>query len=157
MSRAQIRQRAVRARKRLLMRQYNRLAVGTEYIRAHSPDWWEDRTHENGNYDNICNRCKCRFVGHKRRVLCRQCFMSMKPPLSIRTPKSADEIVTVMQANGRCLVQVQLSHNPLITSARDVERVVRGPDGEWWFGVSLFAFQWFTFPSQGIVWTLVEG
>lgn len=38
-----------------------------------SPDWIEDNTHENGNYVCQCMHCKCAFVGHKRRVVCKVC------------------------------------------------------------------------------------
>ena len=33
----------------------------------------EDTAHENGNYNNLCCKCKVTFVGHKRRVLCKRC------------------------------------------------------------------------------------
>lgn len=34
----------------------------------------EDFSHENGNYTNICCRCKECFLGHKRRVICKSCL-----------------------------------------------------------------------------------
>ncbi len=36
-------------------------------------DWTEDYYLQNGNYENICNNCGCKFFGHKRRVTCKQC------------------------------------------------------------------------------------
>lgn len=33
----------------------------------------EDYKLENGNYMNTCIRCKLRFFGHKRRVICKSC------------------------------------------------------------------------------------
>ena len=38
---------------------------------AHS--WPEDFGGENGNYHNECVTCKTLFIGHKRRVVCREC------------------------------------------------------------------------------------
>lgn len=39
-------------------------------------DFPEDRPLENGNYLNTCCFCKCTFTGHKRRVQCKECFLS---------------------------------------------------------------------------------
>ncbi len=36
-------------------------------------DWPEDAHLENGNYVNSCCKCKQRFIGHKRRVVCKAC------------------------------------------------------------------------------------
>lgn len=36
-------------------------------------DWPEDSSHENGNYNCICYKCKRVFTGHKRRVVCKLC------------------------------------------------------------------------------------
>lgn len=36
-------------------------------------NWIEDFSHENGNYSNICILCNNRFLGHKRRVVCKKC------------------------------------------------------------------------------------
>lgn len=36
-------------------------------------DFPEDRAHENGNYSCLCFRCGNTFIGHKRRVRCKQC------------------------------------------------------------------------------------
>ena len=38
-----------------------------------SKDWTEDFAHENGNYQNKCSTCNALFMGHKRRVTCREC------------------------------------------------------------------------------------
>lgn len=36
-------------------------------------DWPDDATHENGNYACKCVHCRRAFVGHKRRVVCKEC------------------------------------------------------------------------------------
>jgi hypothetical protein len=36
-------------------------------------DWPEDASHENGNYFNMCSVCDEQFIGHKRRMICKQC------------------------------------------------------------------------------------
>lgn len=36
-------------------------------------NWPEDFTHENGNYECICSACRKSFIGHKRRICCKQC------------------------------------------------------------------------------------
>lgn len=41
-------------------------------------DWPEDFSHENGNYMCRCVSCKGDFVGHKRRVVCKQCVTERK-------------------------------------------------------------------------------
>jgi hypothetical protein len=38
-------------------------------------NWTEDYSHENGNYCVKCPVCGCFFRGHKRRPVCRQCFL----------------------------------------------------------------------------------
>ena len=35
--------------------------------------WPEDYSHENGSYINQCYLCKSPFIGHKRRVVCKEC------------------------------------------------------------------------------------
>jgi hypothetical protein len=42
-------------------------------------DWKKDARHENGRYWNQCYKCKCMFVGHKRRVVCRECDSGLEP------------------------------------------------------------------------------
>lgn len=44
-----------------------------------------DASHENGQYENRCRRCRCSFTGHKRRVTCRACegLQSMTPISSV--------------------------------------------------------------------------
>lgn len=46
-------------------------------------DWIEDFVHENGNYQNLCVRCNNRFLGHKRRRICKSCFQPPKEPTGI--------------------------------------------------------------------------
>lgn len=41
-------------------------------------NWWQDACFENGNYLNTCCFCEKTFIGHKRRVVCRQCSESSK-------------------------------------------------------------------------------
>lgn len=36
-------------------------------------DWTEDFPYENGKYSCTCAVCGAHFIGHKRRVVCRQC------------------------------------------------------------------------------------
>lgn len=36
-------------------------------------DWPEDFASENGCYSNVCLGCRQRFLGHKRRMVCKQC------------------------------------------------------------------------------------
>lgn len=38
-----------------------------------SRDWTEDESHENGQYYCTCIECGERFIGHKRRVICKTC------------------------------------------------------------------------------------
>jgi len=70
------------------------------------------------------------------------------------TPESASQIVRHMKAGGRCMVQMLPRRDATITYPRVVEQARMDKNGEWYFGVSLWAFSWFTFPSAGLVWTL---
>lgn len=36
-------------------------------------NWTEDYPHENGNYICFCKTCNNTFIGHKRRILCKEC------------------------------------------------------------------------------------
>lgn len=59
---------------------------GSIYLRLKAPaseDWPEDFNHENGSYINECCLCGHRFLGHKRRVVCRICAT---PPQPTPTP-----------------------------------------------------------------------
>jgi len=73
------------------------------------------------------------------------------------TPTSAKQIVEHLRGGGRCLVTSQVRYGGRMgtTHPRDIEQFKRDSNGEWWFGVSMFAFQWFKFPSEGLVWALV--
>lgn len=42
------------------------------YFELTDRDWKEDFGYENGNYENTCMKCGKHFVGHKRRVLCKE-------------------------------------------------------------------------------------
>ena len=48
-------------------------------MKVNPKDWNEDFEHENGNYFNKCCHCKCDFIGHKRRVICKECYSASKP------------------------------------------------------------------------------
>lgn len=54
-----------------------------EIINQKHKNWTEDYQHENGNYLCTCNQCDHEFIGHKRRVICRECFYS---PLKTNLP-----------------------------------------------------------------------
>ena len=70
-------------------------------------------------------------------------------------PTTAIEIVRHIRDGGMCLVQVLPHGHVTVTYPRTVDEVRQDGYGEWWFGVQLFAFQWFQFPSLGVSWTLV--
>jgi len=40
---------------------------------APARDWPEDFGQENGQYQNVCAKCRQTFMGHKRRPLCKVC------------------------------------------------------------------------------------
>ncbi|QRE00165.1 hypothetical protein [Burkholderia phage BCSR5] len=40
---------------------------------ADKRNWPEDFPHDNGCYQNSCITCGGLFLGHKRRLLCKQC------------------------------------------------------------------------------------
>jgi len=41
--------------------------------------WPEDSEHENGNYLNRCVDCAEYFIGHKRRLICKTCYLLLEP------------------------------------------------------------------------------
>ncbi len=41
-------------------------------------NWPEDSHLENGNYENQCCICRGVFIGHKIRVMCRECYLNQK-------------------------------------------------------------------------------
>lgn len=43
-----------------------------------SRDWVEDSRLENGNYWNQCCLCNNKFIGYKRRVVCKLCELDIK-------------------------------------------------------------------------------
>jgi hypothetical protein len=43
-------------------------------------NWYEDYELENGKYYGYCSVCSNEFLGHKRRVICRDCFIKGKEP-----------------------------------------------------------------------------
>lgn len=42
--------------------------------------WPEDYSDENGQYIQTCLNCNRQFMGHKRRVVCRECVYPTRPP-----------------------------------------------------------------------------
>ncbi len=58
------------------------------FDRDNPRNWQVDYPHENGNYVNTCLYCLRKFVGHKRRVSCRECFD--KPMEEIESELLAD-------------------------------------------------------------------
>lgn len=50
-------------------------------------NWAEDAGHENGNYTNKCNLCDSMFLGHKRRVICKECAVQLNPPYLLKYRK----------------------------------------------------------------------
>jgi hypothetical protein len=75
-------------------------------------DWLEDAPHENGGYYNKCMvpQCRADFIGHKRRHVCRRCYMSAKAVYDRMTPeervahdrKIREEIEQFMRENAHC-------------------------------------------------------
>ena len=73
----------------------------SEYFRKHINDrkcWPEDYSHENGNYFNNCIKCKEMFIGHKRRITCKECT---KPKWLI----SAKEIKSLIKRNANYSIE----------------------------------------------------
>lgn len=54
-------------------------------------NWTEDFSHENGNYECICCECGHRFMGHKRRVICRECTKDVQGAVE----KASTEYVSI--------------------------------------------------------------
>jgi hypothetical protein len=50
-------------------------------IDTQARNWFEDASHENGNYQCRCTDCGEIFIGHKRRVVCRTCAIPTKKEL----------------------------------------------------------------------------
>jgi hypothetical protein len=50
--------------------------VGNNYLNKYFPgrDWIEDKELENGNYQCLCINCNRFFIGHKKRLLCFECY-----------------------------------------------------------------------------------
>ncbi len=77
--------------------------------------WKEDFEHENGNYFNKCCHCKCDFIGHKRRVICKECYSASepeatpegenKPDFKDRGREYADRTERVLTTANFCLEQ----------------------------------------------------
>ena len=61
-------------------------------------DWPEDFSHENGNYENRCARCRRSFTGHKRRVVCRICEVS-PPPAPAEPTETMKEVLSEITFN----------------------------------------------------------
>ena len=54
-------------------------------------DWIEDAGHENGQYFCQCIPCRADFLGHKRRHVCRKCYMANKAAINAMSEESRDE------------------------------------------------------------------
>lgn len=52
-------------------------------------DWTEDSNHENGNYLCVCTTCNSQFIGHKRRITCKECATAR-----MTTPTTTPETVS---------------------------------------------------------------
>jgi hypothetical protein len=76
-------------------------------------------------------------------------------PCYLVTPESAAEVVEHVLSGGECLIEVLPFHGTGAMYPRRVEQMKRDSNGEWWFGVQLWCFQWFQFPSAGLQWTLI--
>jgi hypothetical protein len=48
------------------------------FIEYPGRDWKEDKDLENGNYQCLCVVCKRFFIGHKRRLICFECYNNQK-------------------------------------------------------------------------------
>lgn len=54
-------------------------------------DWPEDFHLENGNYECECIKCKSKFIGYKRRVICKSCYEEIIRKLDIIKKKYGSE------------------------------------------------------------------
>lgn len=54
-------------------------------------DWTEDSSHENGNYFCKCLPCGADFIGHKRRLVCRKCYMANKAEIDAMSDETREE------------------------------------------------------------------
>lgn len=62
-------------------------------------DWPEDLAHENGNYTNTCVSCKERFIGYKRRVVCKVCAQKAS---SEPAAEPSDKVAVYLQSAADC-------------------------------------------------------
>jgi hypothetical protein len=63
-----------------------------------SRDWPEDFPGENGNYTNRCIFCKQTFVGHKRRMVCKECFEESKRKFEALSPEEQQTLLDKQRA-----------------------------------------------------------
>jgi len=55
-------------------------AMVARFVASATPrDWAEDFPHENGLYDCLCHGCGGKFLGHKRRPMCKECTTNGRP------------------------------------------------------------------------------
>ena len=52
-------------------------------LKVSSKSWKSDFHLENGNYINKCLRCNSQFIGHKSRVMCRDCSVIILKKIKI--------------------------------------------------------------------------
>lgn len=64
------------------------------FVTLSKGDYPEDFPGENGNYQCICSKCGKSFLGHKRRVTCKTCFVE-SPHITII--RAAKEIIRVLK------------------------------------------------------------
>ena len=66
-----------------------------------SKDWTEDFEHENGMYQNICKICNSKFMGHKIRRVCKECYTQqqgqVQPVVKVNFADILDDMIKELQ------------------------------------------------------------
>ena len=57
-------------------------------------DWPEDFPYENGQYYCRCVHCKIQFIGHKRRVVCKNCATK---DVETKKKRNRERVMDVLQ------------------------------------------------------------
>ena len=70
-------------------------------------------------------------------------------------PTSAKQIIEHIKSGGKCMVQVIPDKIATVHYPRQVQEIRMDGKGQYWFGVQMWAYQWFQFPSVGLTWTLI--
>lgn len=84
-------------------------------------NWTEDYSHENGRHHCLCCKCGNGFIGHKRRVVCKECFAPIQSP--------ADELKPLLEKIVEASVRY-VAYSHLITEHHFVVHVARGTAGD---------------------------